>query len=80
MSGGNFNYKDLETFRQIEDTLFQESIGAETNYASKLKELVKIIGDLVHAYDWYISGDTGEDTYLKEFEKAKVRLQEELKK
>jgi len=79
MSGGHFDYKDLELFGNVEHKLINDSMGAETNYAYKLKELVKIIGDLVHAYDWYVSGDTGEDTFLKEFEQAKVRLKEELK-
>jgi hypothetical protein len=44
------------------------------DYNTDLKEVLKIVGDWVHAYDWYISGDTGQDTYLKEKQQAINRL------
>jgi hypothetical protein len=81
MSGGHFDYIDLRLFNMIDDTLENDIINSNDNtrhYPLKLKELSKAIGDLIHAYDWFISGDTGEDTYLKEFKQVKTRLKEQL--
>ena len=33
-----------------------------------LKDMKKVM-DVLHAYDWYISGDTCEETFLKEAKK-----------
>ena len=63
MSGGRFEYKDLS----LKDEIF--------NYADKptnafedreISELVWDVLDLIHNYDWYASGDTCKETWLKE--------------
>ena len=62
MSGGHFEYLD--------DRLKTEIFG----YCQKMKnvfedreisQLVWEVLDLIHDYDWYISGDTCKDTYLE---------------
>ena len=62
MSGGRFGYVD----GQLKAEIF--------NYADKptnvfedreISELVWDVLNLIHAFDWYISGDTCRETYLK---------------
>ena len=62
MSGGNFNYVDA--------TLRNEIYGWSDAWHNvfedrEISELVWDILNLIHDYDWYVSGDTGKDTYLK---------------
>lgn len=72
MSGGRFNYMD--------NTLKNEIFGwtdRPTNVFEdrEISELVWDVFDLIHSYDWYASGDTCKETYLKdkaEFKKEMV--------
>ena len=62
MSGGNFNYVDA--------TLRDEIYGWSETWHNvfedrEISELVWDILDLIHDYDWYVSGDTSRETYLK---------------
>ena len=62
MSGGNFNYVDA--------TLRDEIYGWSETWHNvfedrEISELVWDILDLIHDYDWYISGDARKETYLK---------------
>ena len=62
MSGGHFNYLD--------SSLKNEMFGWSDKFHNvlddrELSELVWDILDLLHDYDWYISGDTGEDSWLE---------------
>ena len=62
MSGGRFDYLDL--------SLKNEIFGWSDKYHNvledvELSELVWDVLDLLHDYDWYISGDTEENTWLK---------------
>lgn len=62
MSGGRFDYLDL--------SLKNEIFGWSDKYHNvledvELSELVWDVLDLLHDYDWYICGDTEEDTWLK---------------
>ena len=62
MSGGRFDYLDL--------SLKNEIFGWSEKCCNvledvELSELVWDVLDLLHDYDWYISGDTEEDTWLK---------------
>ena len=68
MSGGYWNYHD-DTAR---NEIFQ--------YASRpwnaledreISELVWDVFDLIHDFDWYKSGDTCEETYLKKKQEFK---------
>ena len=61
MSGGNFNYVDA--------TLRDEIYGWSETWHNvfedrEISELVWDILDLIHDYDWYVSGDTSKETYL----------------
>jgi len=62
MSGGHFDYKDIEAFNIILDTLEQDKFKDK-----KLLKLISYVGNIIHAYDWWQSGDTGEDTFKKEY-------------
>ena len=62
MSGGYFNYRDA--------TLRDEIYGWSDTWHNvfedrEISELVWDILDLIHDYDWYTSGDTRRETYLK---------------
>lgn len=62
MSGGYFQYIDSNLKSQIfgwtdePDNEFQDI---------EITELVWDVLDLIHDFDWYISGDTCEETWLK---------------
>lgn len=61
MSGGYFDYKDLDLSCQIE-------YRCNTNNPFEdleISELVKDVLALIHDFDWYKSGDTCEDSYLQ---------------
>ena len=62
MSGGYFNYRDA--------TLREEIYGWSDTWHNvfedrEISELVWDILNLIHDYDYYASGDTAKDTYLK---------------
>ena len=62
MSGGRFDYLDLSLKNEIfgwNEKCYNVLEDVE------LSELVWDVLDLLHDYDWYISGDTEEDTWLK---------------
>lgn len=68
MSGGYFNYLD--------SSLKNEIFGWSDKFHNvlndrELSELVWDILDLLHDYDWYICGDTGEDSWIKARKKFK---------
>lgn len=61
MSGGRFNYAD--------SNLKTEIFGWSDSFSNvfedvEISELVWDILDLIHAYDWYASDDTGRKDYL----------------
>lgn len=62
MSGGHFDYLD--------SSLKNEIFGYSDKFHNvlddrELSELVWDILDLLHDYDWYICGDTSEDSWIK---------------
>ena len=65
MSGGRFNYQD--------ETLMSEMFGYPGEYDlipnvmedREISELTYDLLNLIHEYDWYASGDTGKEDYLK---------------
>ena len=62
MSGGRFDYLDLS----LKNAIFGWSDKCDNILEDvELSELVWDVLDLLHDYDWYISGDTEEDTWLK---------------
>lgn len=70
MSGGYWNYQDL--------SLRSEIFGYGDNPCNALEdrevsELVWEVFELLHAYDWYRSGDTCKATYLEALRKFKKK-------
>ncbi len=62
MSGGVFGYSDAHAKNEI--------FGYDKKFSNvfedrEISELIFDVFDLIHDYDWYASGDTSEDTYLK---------------
>ena len=41
-------------------------------YLKKIVKLTKKVYDLLHAYDWYVSGDTCEETFLEKCKELKI--------
>lgn len=62
MSGGRFLYMDS----QLKTEIFGWSDEAWNAFEDReISELVWDVLDLIHAFDWYKSGDTNKETYLK---------------
>ena len=62
MSGGRFDYKDSSLKGEIYGWTDKPSNVFEDR---EISELVWDILDLIHDFDWYASGDTCKETYLK---------------
>ena len=62
MSGGKFNYTDMSLKSEIYGWTDAPSNVFEDR---EISELVWDVLDLIHDYDWYASGDTRKETYLK---------------
>lgn len=70
MSGGHFEYKDSS----LKAAMFGWSDRPHNVLEDReLSELTWDLLDVIHAFDWYKSGDTCEETYLKEKEKFKKK-------
>lgn len=64
MSGGRFNYQDMT----LRDEIFGYANRDEISNVFEDREITELIYDvfdLIHAYDWYASGDTSKVTYLE---------------
>lgn len=67
MSGGHFDYVDS----RLKDEIFGWTDKPTNVFEDKeISELVWDVLNLIHDYDWYASGDTCEETWLK----AKVKF------
>ena len=62
MSGGRFCYVDSQLKSEIFGWVDKPRNVFEDR---EISELVWDVLDLIHEYDWYESGDTGKDDYLK---------------
>lgn len=61
MSGGRFGYLDSS----LKSEIFGWSNSLKNVFEDKeISELVFDVLDLIHEYDWYISGDNCRETYL----------------
>ena len=62
MSGGRFNYIDSA----LKNEIFNYSDTPINVFEDReISELVFDVLDLIHDFDWYASGDTCKETYLK---------------
>ena len=65
MSGGRFEYID----GRLKDEIFGWTDKPGNVFEDKeISELVWDVLDLIHDFDWYASGDTCKETYLKKKE------------
>lgn len=80
MSGGRFNYMDrticteifdeyadydLEGLKDLKDA--RKRVRRKNVFEDvEISELIFDVFCLIHSYDWYASGDTGEDDYRKD--------------
>lgn len=70
MSGGRFEYADS----LLKNEIFGWSDTPHNVFEDReISELVWDVLNLIHEYDWYASGDTGEDDYLKAKEAFKKK-------
>lgn len=63
MSGGHWNYQDSNLKNEIFD--WADDFKSNPLKDIELSELVWDVLDLLHDYDWYVSGDTGSEDWLK---------------
>ena len=70
MSGGRFDYVD----GRLKDEIFGWTDKPGNVFEDReISELVWDVLDLIHTFDWYASGDTCKETYLKEKEAFKKK-------
>ena len=62
MSGGHFDYKDMGLKSEI---FGWEDKPTNAFEDKEISELVWDVLDLIHDFDWYKSGDTSKEDYLK---------------
>lgn len=63
MSGGRWQYRDSS----LKDDIFGWTDKPCNVFEdTEISELVWDVFELLHDWDWYASGDTGEDTWLKQ--------------
>ena len=70
MSGGHFDYIDS----RLKNEIFRwDDKPCNVFEDREISLLVWDVLDLIHDYDWYVSGDTCEETYLEAKEKFKKK-------
>lgn len=84
MSGGAFDYRDNVLFdlkdmvaREIglyeygcADELYKPKDSRTLTYMKLICEDLGKLGNIMHSLDWYLSGDTGEEEFIKDYEKV----------
>lgn len=83
MSGGAFDYRDNTLFdlkdmvaREIglyeygcADESYKPKDSRTLTYMKLICEDLGKLGNVLHSLDWYLSGDTGEEEFIKDYEK-----------
>lgn len=71
MSGGHYNYAYSQIQRFAEDlTDDLRTLSAEPETVAALAEIARVayrLERLMHAAEWFMSSDTGEETFMKEY-------------
>ncbi len=84
MSGGHWNYENDKLYHEIFGWEFDFSqqpyerrvMMARSNNPLEDKELSELVMDvfeLLHSYDWYVSGDTDQPSYMNDVMKFKKK-------
>jgi len=79
MSGGFFNYEDSKLF-EFADKIFEDKEIEE----KQLSEILKDLGNVLHDYDYWKSGDSSKEFFIKSFanflHKYQIKFKKEDKK
>lgn len=84
MSGGRFNYEQERLGYELFDWMsvaygekgFSQAPNARKLNPLKDKQLSELCWDMlcvIHSYDWFVSGDTGEETYREDVKRFKKK-------
>ena len=73
MSGGHWNYMNDTLKNEIFNYPYENKRTNNPMEDVEISQLVFDIFDLLHSYDWYISGDTTEEDYLEDKDKFKKK-------
>lgn len=66
MSGGYFNHQDRNAKLEIFSYCYDETDKVpDVFHDREISEIVWDVFDLIHDFDWYVSGDTGEGQWNK---------------
>ena len=67
MSGGHFDYAQFQLFNYADD-IREEAAEESPEVAAAYREgarLLTLAATYMHRIDWHISGDTGDETFLR---------------
>lgn len=64
MSGGRFDYMDRAAMNEIFGCCHSDNV-PNVFEDKEISELIYDVFNLIHDYDWYASGDTSEEDYLR---------------
>ena len=73
MSGGHFDYEDMRIHEWI------DIIKRDKCPTKKLEKLLESVMNILHAYDWFRSGDIGEGEFKKRYYKELQNIKELIK-
>ena len=73
MSGGHFDYRDMQISDWI-DILKEDEYPTE-----KLESLLESVMNILHSYDWFQCGDTGEGDFKRYYYNEIQKIKELLK-
>lgn len=73
MSGGHFDYQDMR-INDLIDILRRDNYNTD-----KLEKLLESVMNILHSYDWFQSGDTGEGDFKKEYYKELQKIKRLIK-
>lgn len=73
MSGGHFDYQDMRISELI------DILKRDNSNTKKIEKLLESIRNILHAYDWFMSGDTGENDFKKTYDKELQNIKEIVK-
>lgn len=73
ISGGHFDYQDMRISELI------DTLGRDNYDTKKIEKLLESMMNILHAYDWFMCGDTGESDFKKEYYKELQKIKELVK-
>ena len=75
MSGGYFNYEDC-ILDDLADKIAPDTDGQTElteQYRRGIARELRKLRKAMHSYDWYVSGDTSEDTFLEDMKALGIK-------